>query len=90
MRFVPPVYHPLINFETGEVDVKQAFPSWRFDNMYQLYEYLLKVANIHVQCNIACILRRTVNHLWQVLMFAKRLFYRIESSNAVNQEAAEL
>ena len=31
-----------------------------------------------------------MNHLWQVLMFARRLFYRIESSNAVNQEAAEL
>lgn len=62
VKFVPAVYHPLINFETGEVDVKQAFPSWR----------------------------RTVNHLWQVLMFARRLFYRIESSNAVNQEAAEL
>ena len=34
--------------------------------------------------------RRTVNHLWQVLLFARRLFYRIESSNAVNQEAAVL
>ena len=32
MKFVPPVYHPLINFETGEVNVKQAFPSWRFAN----------------------------------------------------------
>ncbi|XP_046842804.1 protein AKTIP homolog isoform X2 [Xenia sp. Carnegie-2017] len=61
VKFVPPVYHPLINIESGEVDVKQAFPSWR-----------------------------TVNHLWQVLLFVRRLFYRIEISDAVNEEAAEL
>lgn len=62
LKFVPPVYHPLINMETGELDIKRAFPLWR----------------------------RTVNHLWQVLLFARRLFYRIESSNAVNEEAATL
>lgn len=62
VKFVPPVYHPLVNIETGELDIKQAFPLWR----------------------------RTVNHLWQVLLFARRLFYRIESSNPINEEAAML
>lgn len=62
VKFVPPVYHPLVDRETGELDIRQAFPLWR----------------------------RTVNHLWQVLLFARRLFYRIQSSNPVNEAAAKL
>lgn len=27
--FKPPVFHPVINMDTGELDVKRAFPKWR-------------------------------------------------------------
>ncbi|CAL1263416.1 unnamed protein product [Larinioides sclopetarius] len=60
--FDPPVFNPLINIETGELDVKRAFPKWR----------------------------RNVNHLWQVIQYAKRIFFKIESELPVNAEAAEL
>nr|XP_042908824.1 AKT-interacting protein isoform X2 [Parasteatoda tepidariorum]XP_042908825.1 AKT-interacting protein isoform X2 [Parasteatoda tepidariorum] len=60
--FDPPVFNPLINIETGELDVKRAFPKWR----------------------------RNVNHLWQVVQYAKRIFYKIETESPSNMEAAEL
>ena len=28
--FKPPVFHPVINMDTGELDVKRAFPKWRY------------------------------------------------------------
>lgn len=27
--FKPPVYHPVVNVDTGELDVKRNFPKWR-------------------------------------------------------------
>lgn len=60
--FDPPIFNPLINVETGELDVKRAFPKWR----------------------------RNVNHLWQVIQYAKRIFYKIETESPLNLEAAEL
>lgn len=60
--FDPPIFNPLINYETGELDVKRAFPKWR----------------------------RNVNHLWQVIQYAKRIFYKIETESPLNSEAAEL
>lgn len=60
--FDPPVFNPVINFETGELDVKRAFPKWR----------------------------RNVNHLWQVLQYARKIFYKIEIESPLNVQAAEL
>ncbi|XP_054714241.1 AKT-interacting protein-like [Uloborus diversus] len=60
--FDVPMFHPLINIETGELDVKRAFPKWR----------------------------RNVNHLWQLIQYAKRIFYKIETESPLNLEAAEL
>ncbi|KAH9507733.1 hypothetical protein Btru_053567 [Bulinus truncatus] len=57
-----PVFHPLVNPETGELDVKRAFPRWR----------------------------RNVNHLWQVLFFARKVFYKVETKSPSNPEAALL
>ncbi|KAG8180123.1 hypothetical protein JTE90_012138 [Oedothorax gibbosus] len=60
--FDPPVFNPLINMETGELDVKRAFPKWR----------------------------RNGKHLWQVIQYAKLIFYKIETESPLNPEAAEL
>jgi len=32
--------------------------------------------------------KRNVNHIWQILLFARRAFYKIEAKDAVNEEAA--
>ncbi|XP_067651587.1 AKT-interacting protein-like isoform X1 [Haliotis asinina] len=34
--------------------------------------------------------RRNVNHIWQVLLYARRIFYKIETKAPLNQEAADL
>lgn len=34
--------------------------------------------------------KRNVNHIWQVLLYARRLFYKIEINNPLNMEAASL
>lgn len=60
--FKPPVFHPVVNLETGELDVKRAFPKWR----------------------------RNINHLCQVLLYARRIFYKIDLKNPLNPEAANL
>ena len=33
--------------------------------------------------------KRNVNHIWQILLYARRAFYKIEAKEAVNQEAAD-
>lgn len=60
--FMPPVFHPVIHPETGQVDIKRAFKSWR----------------------------PNVNHLWQVLLYARRIFYKIETNEPLNKAAADL
>lgn len=58
----PPIFHPIIDYTTGELDVKSAFQKWK----------------------------RNVNHLWQVVQFARSSFYKIETHSPLNQEAADL
>jgi len=60
--FQPPIFHPVVNPETGELDVKRAFQKWR----------------------------RNVNHLWQVLLYTRRVFYKIDTKSPLNPEAAVL
>ncbi|XP_063710733.1 AKT-interacting protein-like isoform X2 [Symsagittifera roscoffensis] len=60
--FDPPVYHPLVNPDTGELDVHRAFSKWR----------------------------RNVNHIWQVLMYARRVFHKVETDSPLNPHAAKL
>ncbi|XP_072013554.1 AKT-interacting protein-like isoform X2 [Amphiura filiformis] len=60
--FHPPVFHPIVDFETGELDVQRAFKQWR----------------------------RNVNHIWQVLLYARRIFYKIDTKAPLNPEAAVL
>lgn len=61
--FETPVFHPLIDPETRELDIKRGFANkWR----------------------------RNVNHLWHVLLYVRRCFYKIETSHPLNPEAAVL
>ncbi|OXB83961.1 UNVERIFIED_CONTAM: hypothetical protein H355_015472 [Colinus virginianus] len=57
-----PVFHPLVDPMSGELDVKRAFAKWR----------------------------RNHNHIWQVLMYARRVFYKIDTTSPLNPEAAVL
>ncbi|XP_069072429.1 AKT-interacting protein isoform X2 [Pleurodeles waltl] len=57
-----PVFHPLVDPVSGELDVKRAFTKWR----------------------------RNHNHIWQVLMYARRVFYKIDTAGPLNPEAAVL
>lgn len=57
-----PVFHPLVDPISGELDVKRAFAKWR----------------------------RNHNHIWQVLMYARRIFYKIDTNSPLNPEAAVL
>ena len=34
--------------------------------------------------------RRNTNHLWEVLMYARRIFHKVETKDPLNQEAASL
>lgn len=61
--FETPVFHPLIDPETLELDIKRGFANkWR----------------------------RNVNHLWHVLLYVRRCFYKIETTHPLNPEAAVL
>ena len=55
-------FHPLINPQTGELDVQRAFPAWK----------------------------RNVNHIWNVLLYTRRIFYKIDVRSPLNPEAAVL
>ena len=61
--FESKVFHPLVDAETGEIDVKRGFANkWK----------------------------RNVNHLWHVLSYVRKSFYKIETSNPLNRTAASL
>lgn len=60
--FEPPIFHPLVDPKTGELDIKRNFQKWR----------------------------KNVNYLWQVLLCARRAFYKIETQMPLNPEAATL
>lgn len=34
--------------------------------------------------------KRNVNHIWQILLYTRRVFYKIDTSNPINSEAAQL
>ncbi|XP_072321567.1 AKT-interacting protein isoform X2 [Eucyclogobius newberryi] len=57
-----PVFHPLVDPVSGELDVRRAFTKWR----------------------------RNHNHIWQVLMYARTIFYKINTTEPLNPEAAVL
>ncbi|XP_045194122.2 AKT-interacting protein-like isoform X2 [Mercenaria mercenaria] len=60
--FEYPVFHPLVDPKTFELDVKREFKKWR----------------------------RNANYLWQVLLYIRRIFFKIDPKCPSNTEAAEL
>lgn len=65
VEFDGPVFHPFVDIETNQLNVKQGFKKWK----------------------------RNVNHLWQLLLYIRRSFYKVEVPNielASNKEAARL
>ena len=60
--FEHPVFHPLVDTETHELDVKRGFHKWR----------------------------RNVNHIWQVLLYMRKCFYKFDTKEPINTEAANL
>lgn len=62
LLFDIPIFHPLVDSTSGELDVKRAFAKWK----------------------------RNHNHIWQVLMYARRVFYKIDTTSPLNPEAAVL
>ncbi|XP_069956130.1 AKT-interacting protein-like isoform X2 [Cherax quadricarinatus] len=61
--FETAVFHPLIDPDSRELDIKRGFANkWR----------------------------RNVNHLWHVLLYVRRCFYKIETNHPLNPEAAVL
>jgi len=60
--FDPPVFHPVIDPDTGELDVKRAIHKWR----------------------------RNVHKIWQVLLYTRRIFFKIDTKNPLNAQAAKL
>jgi len=63
--FDAPVFHPHVDPDTNQLNVKQGFHKWK----------------------------RNGNHIWQLLLYTRRVFYKVEVTNpelAVNKEAARL
>lgn len=60
--FEHPVFHPLVDTESHELDVKRGFHKWR----------------------------RNVNHIWQILLYARKCFYKFDTKDPLNSEAANL
>ncbi|XP_052027555.1 LOW QUALITY PROTEIN: AKT-interacting protein-like [Apodemus sylvaticus] len=62
LLFDIPVFHPLVDPTSGELDVQRKFAKWM----------------------------RNHNRIWQVLMYARRVFYKISTKNPLNPDAAML
>lgn len=57
-----PVFHPIVDPKTGELDVVREFKKWR----------------------------RNANYLWQVLLYVRRIFFKIDPKCPLNAEAADM
>ena len=59
LLFDGPVFHPLVDPNSGELDVKRAFAKWTPNQ----------------------------NHIWQVLVYARSIFYEISTKSPLNPNA---
>jgi len=62
LLFEHPVFHPLVDTESFELDVKRGFHKWR----------------------------RNVNHIWQILLYMRKCFYKFDIKDPINIEAANM
>ena len=70
----------MIEYDTGELETKKEFPRWRWpvSNQSLLRKYF----------PLFC--RRDINHLYQLLAYARKIFYQIDTMDPVNVEAGKL
>uniref|UniRef100_A0A8C8FWW6 UBC core domain-containing protein n=1 Tax=Oncorhynchus tshawytscha TaxID=74940 RepID=A0A8C8FWW6_ONCTS len=73
-----PVFHPLVDPVSGELDVRRAFTKWSSVP----HGLFLQLDNDTAM--------RNHNHIWQVLMYARTVFYKINTMEPLNPEAAVL
>uniref|UniRef100_A0A8C7QXG5 Akt interacting protein n=1 Tax=Oncorhynchus mykiss TaxID=8022 RepID=A0A8C7QXG5_ONCMY len=73
-----PVFHPLVDPVSGELDVRRAFTKWS-SVTHGLF--------LQLDSDTAM---RNHNHIWQVLMYARTVFYKINTMEPLNPEAAVL
>ncbi|XP_029623731.1 AKT-interacting protein isoform X1 [Salmo trutta] len=73
-----PVFHPLVDPVSGELDVRRAFTKWS-SVPHGLFLQLDRDTAL-----------RNHNHIWQVLMYARTVFYKINTMEPLNPEAAVL
>ncbi|XP_031687095.1 AKT-interacting protein isoform X3 [Oncorhynchus kisutch] len=73
-----PVFHPLVDPVSGELDVRRAFTKWS-SVPHGLF--------LQLDSDTAM---RNHNHIWQVLMYARTVFYKINTMEPLNPEAAVL
>ncbi|XP_035624056.1 AKT-interacting protein isoform X5 [Oncorhynchus keta] len=73
-----PVFHPLVDPVSGELDVRRAFTKWSS-----------VPHGLFLQLDSDTVMRNH-NHIWQVLMYARTVFYKINTMEPLNPEAAVL
>ncbi|NXK97551.1 AKTIP protein, partial [Formicarius rufipectus] len=81
-----PVFHPLVDPLSGELDVKRAFAKWRL----VVAQGCINLKSLFLSSLLFLLFRRNHNHIWQVLMYARRVFYKIDTTSPLNPEAAVL
>lgn len=57
---------------------------------FNLKAYISLNYNVVIVAYFSFNCRRNVNHLWQVIQYARGIFYKIETESPLNSEAAEL
>ncbi|CBY20184.1 unnamed protein product [Oikopleura dioica] len=62
VAFDPPIFHPLVDQRTGELEFNKFIPKWK----------------------------RHKDRIWHVVPWMRRIFLKIETENAANQEASDL
>jgi len=62
VAFDPPIFHPLVDQKTGELEFHKFIPKWQ----------------------------RHKDRIWHVVPWMRRIFLKIETENAANQEASDL
>ena len=71
------VFHPSIDPATHVLNVKQVLTSQLDNHLSHITQGFHKW-------------KRNVNHIWQILLYTRRVFHKIDTTAALNSEAAQL
>ncbi|CAF0801093.1 unnamed protein product [Brachionus calyciflorus] len=80
--FNPIIYHPLINNETGELDVKQYIPNWK-RNIHHIYHVLFYIKEIFFQIETKNCFNKEAANLYEnnFELFMKKVKQSVDYSN---------